>query len=340
MELILHVGMHKTGSSSIQEYLSRHDSMDLDYLILDSPNASLQVNLGFASNFARRPEVKAQEYSLQQLEELKEGAREKLRNCIAQCSKQRVLLSAEDLCHLQLNDFEAFIQFVSPAFSRIRAVGYARNPRDYVESAFQEVLKRQSVSESLKFDLRFKEKFGKFEEVLGRESLQIWAFDPGRFPERCVVRHFCNELGLDIQHEPVLRVNESLSTQAIKLLYLYRQYYPISPCYPSRLLERLSRLTGDKFQLNDQMYNKHVRIRNEDRDWLCERVEGTENWVVSRDDDGIRSEAEMLQLEPWVIEWLEFEAGTAIGRDTDSNRAIADLIHNLDTLPVSPVQRV
>jgi hypothetical protein len=65
--------------------------------------------------------------------------------------------------------------------------------------------------------------FEKFDDVLGRENVRLWKFDPPSFPNGCVVQDFCTRLGIALPRERVIRVNASISREAVQLLYTYRK---------------------------------------------------------------------------------------------------------------------
>lgn len=148
-EAIVHVGMHKTGSSSIQatlHNLASEPDAPAGYLKLNSPNHS-----GF---FMTLLSEKPEEYHAHKLNgRTKEEAKEiqkrferDLEDALSVFDSRVLIISAEDLSAPSVT--ENMLGRLKGILSRychsLRVVGYVRPPVAYMQSAFQERLKVES----------------------------------------------------------------------------------------------------------------------------------------------------------------------------------------------------
>lgn len=318
-ECILHVGMHKTGSSSIQTSLQGLRDSRFVYADLDiTPNHSAAVQAIFADSLQRHLRSRADV----------ERVRRRFDEEIAATGSRALIVSGENISGLDAAALSRLRDALSPHFARIRVVAYVRPPGAFMTSRFQEIVKRSLPPlDAAAHYPPFHARFARFDDHFGRENVALWKFDPAAFPRGCVVRDFCARLGIDLPEEHIRRVNESLSRAAVALLYVYRAHaetlaFPaLLPDEAHRLGEALAALGRDRFRLSPELVRPVLDANAADIGWMEERLGCSlaEDLGPPRSDD-IRSEADLvaeaLRCAPGLLRLLGRSAPPPAAIDT------------------------
>ena len=278
---IIHIGMHKTGSTSIQHSLCGFSDADFLYPSLDAdPNHSLalyslfsnQPDLHFLHGGAGRDRVAVQKYI--------STVRESLERSIAESRSRTLILSGEDICVLPQAALMNMRSYLQTRVGDIMIVGYVRPPIGYITSNFQEKIKcgltdRLDLGEEYS---NYKSKFSKFDAVFGREKVHLWKYDPKRLAGGCVVQDFCSRLGISFPAARIARRNESLSRQFISLLYTYRKlgkkYGSATMTGPDsmKLSALLTGIGTDRMRFTAEVVNPILEMNRHDIQWMESRL--------------------------------------------------------------------
>jgi len=236
-----------------------------------------------------------------------------------------LILSGEGVCSLPLDAVAALKALLLEYVDHVRVVAYIRSPIGYMESAFQQRLKANSV------DLRgfagsypqYRVRFEKFDRVFGRENVDLWKFEPKTFPNGCVVRDFCSRLGIALPPDRIVRVNEGLSRNAVSLLYAYRKHFKRCDDHPpfqradKEVVERLSGLGGSKLRFSPTMVGPLVHANGADIEWMESRLGSSLREVIDAEDEAcVATEEDLLRFEQDALAWLE---GQLPGRRSPKN---------------------
>ena len=221
---IIHVGMQKTGSTSIQYSLAPLD--DATHLYADISgrvNHSVAVYSAFARRPERHPKIRQRGLDEAALEAFVRQARQELRNAVERAAGRTLIISGEGLVGLKPGELERLKGFFERRSVDVEIVAYVRGPAGYMSSSFQQRLKSTKISEFDPAQLYpfYRSRFEKFDEVFGRDKVRLWRFDPASFPEGSVVRDFCSRTGIDFAHVQEVRKNDSMSREVAGLLYGY-----------------------------------------------------------------------------------------------------------------------
>ncbi len=317
--VVLHFGMHKTGSTSIQESLAALPSTDrFTYADLGAVNHSGALLKAFADNpedklrVMRRRGADADEATAQSLKR-----QQQLRSLIQTCESDLLILSGENIVRLSEEELTRMAQVLKEGGHKLRVVGYIRPPFGYMESAFQERLKGHTTQ--FKPDSLYpgyQRRFEKFERAFGRESVEYWLFDPASFPRHCAVTDFCTRLGIDITADQVVRANDGLSRPAASLLYAFRRFgEPDGDTQAEHrkslaLNECLKALTGDKLRLSSEIVRPILDKQRDDIAWMESRLGAPfaappeQAWP-----EAIRSEEDLWHFDPRALAWLLEQLG-------------------------------
>ncbi|MBK7521397.1 MAG: hypothetical protein IPJ33_11955 [Gammaproteobacteria bacterium] len=335
---IIHYGMPKTGSSSIQTYLLR-SLADPRFFNLDLGRRG-SGNI-IAAAFLAHPEQHHRNIKLgltpAEVKKEIQATRAALARELERADGRTALLSAELLANFSALEFAALCDFIRPRAAGISAVGYVRSPLAFMESVFQQRVKSGLGSFRLEQNYpRYRERFEKFETVLGRERVAYWSFAPASFPGNCVVQDFCARLGIRCDGAAVQRINDSLSLPAIRLLYAYRKYGPGFGAGERALREnallktRLRELGGPPLRFHAALVRPVLDARRADIAWMEERLQHPFAESPVADHSAVQGEADLLRYCPESIAWLACQLGRSpLDAATIEPPELAKLVHEL-----------
>jgi hypothetical protein len=281
---VVHIGMRKTGSTSIQKSLAGEKARTHVYANLGPTNHSRALYTAIIG---------------------KSGL-ERLLASIRRAHGKTLILSGEGIprffSEAELHELKGLLD---AHFERVQIVAYIREPAGYIASDFQERVKNGHAD----FDLgacapHYRKWFEKFDNVFGREAVHLWKFDPARFPERNVVRDFCSHLDLE-QPGQVLRENKTLSREALTLLYNLHRIGGRIPDRRTRrrLAEIAGQLEGTPFRLSSELLELVLEECKDETVWMERRLGEPLREERVQHPSAIRSEMDLL------------EAGGALGKE-------------------------
>jgi hypothetical protein len=354
----LHIGMHKTGSSSVQHNLAAVKDPDgwsilrvggranmgpALHAILNQPHDESRWfrRLGYASDqVSAKGEVWAAEF----------------REAVASSDKELFIVSAEAISTFTETAVVELKKFLDSVFDEVRVIGYVRSPKAFKVSRFQENVKhgngRFNVG-SMKMDYR--RLFEKFDRIFGRENVNLRKFDPSRFTANCAVTDFCEQIGISLPPDfQIQRFNESLSREACGILFAYRKFGPGYGVGENvikenvKLLKALRSMTGAKFDIADSVFESTSKRERKDREWMQERLSESLVEKARENADAIRNEEEMLTITKASCEdfagcfqrlygkTLSVDLGHTA--DPVDPAKVAELVHSARLLLITPVK--
>ena len=322
--LYIHGGMHKTGSSALQNYLCQQlDHPEFEYFSVGKSNSSLIVLQCFNRRLARLPEYQAREFTRKDFINLAEKARKRFVNGLEMTKKENVILSAESFSLLTREECEDLRDVVSENFATVKLVLYIRPVRERVESAFQQKLKYRFVDLEQKITPNFKQRISKYDEIFGRENVLVRCFDPASFVGGNVVNDFLETVGLPNPVENDPPANVGLSLAAVQLLYIYRMRYRLAIPEDTKLVRRLEALKGEKFSLHQDLLDRILddRIERFPRAMLWFQKLAAGIGINSRMDHGLLGRIFVRRNDSY--RWLAKRAGISVVSDySDADNAV------------------
>ena len=232
-KLIFHVGMPKTGSTSIQSTLFNNTPDKRFRLItLDSVFGSRCLVAGFTTDERAKHGFFSETVPNWYYPILQRSSKTYLKRAMRACAQSDVIpiLSSEVAWLFQEVDLQSMREFFESQGYRAEVYGYLRAPLDLFESAFQQQVKigrspnlhnnKNTQASKLYIDC-----IASLQRVFGKEHVHLRVFDPKSFPQRCVVRDFCGWIGMDFGNAEVIRENESINGEATKLMYAWNRVH-------------------------------------------------------------------------------------------------------------------
>lgn len=224
--VILHVGMHKTGTTSLQNSLHGLASGDVRYVDLGRPNHSIPIRAAFTQRADGSMLRVLQVRDPRQLEALRQQTLERLRSQLSLPGPSRFILSGEGICLLARPGVAALHGFLLQHVDRVQACAYVREPVGFSASAFQEQVKGGYAVYRVP-QPKYRKKLEKFGHEFGADHLALRVFDRDKLRDGSVVADFCHLWGIPFNPRQEARVNESLSEAAVKLLHLFNRTRPL-----------------------------------------------------------------------------------------------------------------
>jgi len=309
-ECILHVGMHKTGSTSIQSALqSLGKNSKVCYFNFGHPNHTERIVSLFSRNRVCLAHKKMN-WSQDKIEEFKKETLELFDKNIQQCKSERMIISGEGIIGLSKDELEDLKSFLSDYFKKIKVIAYIRPPGEYIESYFQELVKLGTgkfVVENI-FP-KYKTTFEKFDDVFGRDNTEYRMFDKKTLKNGDVVSDFFSwcDIGKKFISGNRYTANESLSKNAISLLYIYHKFGPGYGKGPNvirennMMISRLKNIDGDKLRFSREILEKIFSKNIEEVRWIESRLGVDFHENTASDTTTVSSEADLLNVSDEIL---------------------------------------
>lgn len=297
-EVVLHIGLPKTGSTSIQETLFRQKSKRYYYPKSWGPNHGQNLTHLLKGNYHRNTTDLI--FSKDHLNFRDEKNLKKLRTELSAHCFNKLVFSSEEFylfSELDLIQLKMDLQSLFSEKTNITVVAYVRNPIDLLTSAFQQITKMrpyfkfQSMENITPYaylnlndlsdflsapDLYFE----KFIRVFGRENIKLFKFEDTLLHPYGPVGFFCQTI-LDVTLEEIRKMNiqkrnESISQLAMDIFINIHQQQEqerndISMSYmhkQSDFFLLAKGLSGPKYQLTDLIKIQHLEKIGEQLHYL------------------------------------------------------------------------
>ena len=327
---ILHFGLPKTGTTSIQRFL-RYELTDPGFhyptfttnrhLSDDCHNRAL--NCAFRSDPEKFHAHAKTGLSTEVIRRQGATFREQLQREVRTSPAHTLVLSAEDLSWFDAADIRTLVGFLTGLGLKVQALGFVRGFKRDQESRFQQSVRDPGWWELSKprspgfFPARYQRAISNFDTCLDRPDVLLHEYDRRKFENGCVVRQFCKMVGIRPQAIRSTFVNDSLSAEALNLLYAYRMY---GPGYGegwnaldanSRLVTKLSELGGSRLLFHSSLLTSKQDKWRADVEWTMERTGFDLLGDIYQDDDKacVHATEDMLRFSPSSLGWLAHAAG-------------------------------
>lgn len=217
-EVLLHIGMHKTGSSSIQASLKNYTDDTTSYASFHESNHSMPLTTIFSSKRYEYHVWKKKGLSKEEIDKKRKRYLEILEKYIGSPKYHRLLISGEDISLLPNDDKRSLIEFFQSRGCDVKIVCFVRAPHDFVKSSMQQRIKGGQKGISY-IDPYYGQRLRAFSDLLPKENLIVRDFADviGEYGD--VVLGFASICGLEKGRIETKRVNESLSVTTTRLLY-------------------------------------------------------------------------------------------------------------------------
>jgi len=331
--LYIHVGMHKTGSSSIQTTLKRLPDCSGPKFIMPMghANATRPVHRALGG-FEKLPPIHRGK-SRNELREIGTRELEDLKRQLSEFASTDAVISAEGFETLRIEEFEEFLGLVQ--HQQVHIIGYIREPLSLSSSVLQQRIKSgMDKWKPLTLIKPYRRRFSKFLD----HHCTLIPFDRDLLFNGCVVQDFCKRIGIQLDPNDVTKVNKSLSLDAVKLLFcrnaVRRGQARVSPM---PLARKLSLLVGPKMRLAGTEIAGALAERADEIAWMMDVLGAS--WNLSTDATGpgvVTCEDDLLSPSEEARQWL---AANSTGYDGQKDwRVVGRAVDRLLTEGIEVLQ--
>ena len=222
--LLLHIGMHKTGSSAIQASLDGFDDQASRYARLGNVNHSIPVYTVFSRQRDRYHIHRNKGLGAKEIESLRSEYSQRLAQELA-LPRRQIIVSGEDISILKPDEIESLRDFCLSRRDEVRVLAYVRDPVSFANSAMQEQIKG-GAKEIRWAEPGYKKRFAKFLRLFGASAVNLVEFDRRQFLNESVVNDFCSRAGIDAAQIKALQTNDGLSQSAAEMLLAFNREGP------------------------------------------------------------------------------------------------------------------
>ncbi|MEL6677081.1 MAG: hypothetical protein AAFQ51_00165 [Pseudomonadota bacterium] len=239
-KLILHAGLPKTGTTSIQNAFYRTRDLLLGDARMLYPSVAPNHTNAVCTMFLKNPETHITN-KIGMLKADFDLARvrvdyfEALEADMARGEWDTVLISAEGISNLSAEEIAGFRDWALEYVDTFEVVFWTRDPVKYTVSVIQQIIKGGQTIKSLADDLplpNFRGKISNAIAVFGAEAVKVRDFESAITQEDGIVGAFCRDVGLTADLtarivEHATRDNEALSLEAAMMLDRLNELRPL-----------------------------------------------------------------------------------------------------------------
>lgn len=236
--LYLHIGMHKTGSTSIQNSLFNSRELllenDINYLSGVGENHSTSL-FSIFTNHPEKYHVNIHE-GISTHEKAKIHNKELINKIIYEFEHNRskiFIISGEDLTYL--NDFEVkeLYEFLKNYFETIEVIAYVREPISFIDSETQQRILGGLTFEELVYKPAFphyRYRFEKYIKYFGENHVKLYLFDKKNLYNQDIVYDFLYRINAEkevLEKINSVNINTSFNKDTVLLIEKLNSLYPM-----------------------------------------------------------------------------------------------------------------
>lgn len=284
MRAIIHAGMHKTGSSSIQDTFFAQAPDGFAYAPWRIANhAGLLALLAEAEPEARMPYCNATDPA-----EAVAAARAdwgpKLRDIIAaRDAHHTVVFSAERVFPMPLGAKQRLRALFADHCDEIRVITYIRPPASKAVSSIQQVLKNFDLDVQLANRWpNYRRRVEALDQAFGPENVELGLFKRDTLKDGNVVADFAERIGANLNAGDIVSSNVSISLEALAFLYAQRRYGAGLAKGEAQwrhrnnaLVETLRSVGTKKIAFSPEYLAKMMVIYRDDVEWMENRLDAS-----------------------------------------------------------------
>lgn len=225
-EIVCHIGMHKTGSSSIQATLNGYDDGETFYVDIGEKNHGIGIYTLFSKKYLEYKFWTRRGYSKQKIDQIKSGYLRKLTSELERPGS-RAVISGEDISWLSPDEAKNMVSFFLNYSKKVTVVCYIRDPKSFVASSLQERIKIGMTEFPKKINPKYRFRLEKFLNLDDLIDLVVRKFERDSLIGGSVVTDFCSIAKIKVQSVKELNKNSTLPLAALSLLYLFNRTCPV-----------------------------------------------------------------------------------------------------------------
>lgn len=274
--LILHIGMHKTGSTSVQAALHAAAPGNRQTLAIGMANHSIACRVMFDDWAGSKRFLSNNGISEEDANAMRARLLAEIDSQLGRKDRAQFVLSSEWLSSAPEHSVQRLRDWCAPRFEKVDIYAYVRPPASFMASNYQQVVRLSHGNFRLLWP-HYRRRFRKFEKLFGKPALNLRLFDKTRLEGGDVVADFASWTGVACPHRPKAEMNASASAAALALIACYRRHRPDagSPAINTELaglIRFAERLPSPKFALAQPLLEAKLEANREDIAWIEKRL--------------------------------------------------------------------
>ena len=256
--LIVHPGMPKAGSTSIQFALGKLKSPTHSLIPWGNyDNQLMAFNLAFSDDIGTIAEIEG--LSGERLAEARRQSREGFEAAMKAVEVPYPIVSAESILERGRSSYLALREASEPLVGGYKVICYVRGPRAWSASILQQELKYGRFPMLARVPNLYA--WSELDEVFGRENVEFVAFRSDKFKGGDLVSDFFERAGIAEAPPPAIRENESLSLEACGILFAqhvhgrFENGAPLTAVSRSKVAEFLRDIGDRKMSLHPSVFS-------------------------------------------------------------------------------------
>ena len=282
---VVHIGIEKTGTKTIQKALfsARSKLLSEERILYPSIAANLSIYLAtmFRDKTPRLLQLREPDATDDSsVAHIRQKYRASFEVDLADPNWHTLVISAEGLCGFGPQAIARLLEWLDGYVSEITVVAYVRHPVNWTRSAVPQRLKGGATFDQLYSNMprpRWRRRFTSWLDAVGLERFRLVSFDDA-LEKDGIMASFCD--AADLPRETILaiapapRANESMSLEAALLLdSLNRQRPPfkdekLSPERRWHGANTIKTIPGNRFYLSSEHAEKARVDSQPDLEWL------------------------------------------------------------------------
>ena len=286
--IYLHIGLHKTGTSTLQEFLYQHRSELLRHTGVYLPGLQPNLSHPLSSLFHDNPAA----YPLNVMHGIDSEEKVAARNVEIQqqfdaefstCTADSMLMSGEDMCLLSYDALRRMTDWLDPRCEQLIVACVLRDPTGWSTSAAQSRIRGGETLHEVNEDHRVQRLQPLLETIAGAfgyERMRWLDFHQlTHHPDNYIVG-FLDALGLEsnwARNAGVAVVNESISMEAARIVSAINTARPLyidgklnPERWPNDIDPICRSVTGQRFRLRDDTLERIRAAEGPMLDWLSD----------------------------------------------------------------------
>lgn len=241
-KVILHIGMHKTGTTSIQSAIKNFEGNRVKVASFEETNHSIPMLTIFSKHRLDYHHWQKKGFTKFEINELKRKYIEILDKDLCDKDYDKLIISGEGIIGLDASDLQIMIDFFKGYNLNINIICYVRDPLDWLVSNTQERIK--GLMPVLKNKTGFKPLIQKFLDLVSKDNIKVFKFEEVIKSHKSVVQHFSEILSIKLFEYP--KINKSLT--------------PFQLALTARLNEVPIKIIGNKkrYMIRQKIFN-HIK---------------------------------------------------------------------------------
>jgi hypothetical protein len=215
-QIFLHIGMHKTGTTSIQNSLHDVDGNVIRTVRFKEKNHSIPIYTIFSEKRYDYPIWKVKGLSTEEIDNKKDEYLRILSQELSINSSSKLIISGEDMSILSEVEQEDLCRFLKSKDFSVKVIYITRDPVAWAVSMNQQRAKGGAKKLS-KINPEYRRRLQGFINGFGIENIYVYKYED--LIKKGLINSFSEIFGVKLEDKGHL--NESMSTEALTLQYIF-----------------------------------------------------------------------------------------------------------------------